>query len=846
MNRSNNQHSSDASLSLSMAATGDTDMCTREETSQLSATEQEQPQHQQRCRRQYRHQQQHHPSTQFLGSTTQDKHRVGSHLTEMLSSVPRSCSMRALFDAPSNLEPKACTRCSEGNDDGSEGSDSTALGFDDEDKQESIQPSSFSVETARITDIASSLSTSELILEPSASARRCIMGVTHFDTNISAPSLFPAPHPTDSTRSIDPSERQRLTSSASMTGKPVSIKRRKVGEDEGHDVDSVPDCVSGSKGFRLRPYQSSLQSSLSNKSPQLSSSPCRKRRSIQSEPPSKIPAGSKALGCACLDTSSLSLLSATSAMVSEGSISTVDRGAKCEQPLLPFQSTLSPVPLPSITQLPTFRPLDPLQDSTCVVAGATGRPLSYQQYRRSVPLLIGPCRKRSFEDAIELTRPLGNDPSIEHIGWFGSIKRRKIHHYPTRWTSGLSPTPYVKLMAIRDFWDVMMSRLDLSWLNLWAIRASTCQGYLQDGYLETMEITGADDRTSATTNITSLRRPAKGTYQDLLAGANAEVATEFGWAVCLRTRRRMVVQYPSTGISLRGLWEEEETLRRRRQMIPDGVHKPPRSKILNRKPLPRLNPHNAQPLARANLSSRSTSSSSLSHSEDKNQNLQEGLQSPSSTKTGQSATVTEVLTKKKHGPSASATVRSQALSEGYDLNEYRPWRDGTVTPHQGSFRSLRQLRRTMLGPWPAEESRAKDECTRILHRMREQLNVVINLQIHLRSMIKTVPAHMSFLLSIRHPGQVSIELLNALYGPQFMQSSAFRAIEQLLWGRKQPQRIEHHPQPQHQYSPHLFSHQYQGSQYHDHHHNYDEDEDVEELAVLSPRMDVVSAGQHFD
>ncbi|KAF9988567.1 hypothetical protein BGZ75_009144 [Mortierella antarctica] len=366
-------------------------------------------------------------------------------------------------------------------------------------------------------------------------------------------------------------------------------------------------------------------------------------------------------------------------------------------------------------------------------------------------------------------------------------------------------------------------------------------------------------------------------------------------------------------------------------MIPDGVHKPPRSKILNRKPIPRLNPHNAQPLARANLSSRSTSSSSLSHSEDENQNSQEGLQSPSSTETGQSATVTEVLTKKKHGPSASATVRSQALSEGYDLNEYRPWRDGTVTPHQGSFRSLRQLRRTMLGPWPAEESRARDECTRILHRMREQLNVVINLQIHLRSMIKTVPAHMSFLLSIRHPGQVSIELLNALYGPQFMQSSAFRAIEQLLWGRKQPQRIEHHPQPQHQYSPHSFSHQYQDSQYHDHHHNGqadsiepctpkrsyhhypqgqgdlmeddecafeeafdepayqdpmlgldhtvgddnktfesdhtaddrkfhghsslrkafyapqdDEDEDVEELAVLSPRMDVVSAGQHFD
>ncbi|KAF9967956.1 hypothetical protein BGZ70_007494 [Mortierella alpina] len=387
-------------------------------------------------------------------------------------------------------------------------------------------------------------------------------------------------------------------------------------------------------------------------------------------------------------------------------------------------------------------------------------------------------------------------------------------------------------------------------------------------------------------------------------------------------------------MSLRGLWEEEETLRRRRQMIPEGVHKPPRSKILNRKPIPGLNPHNAQTLARAILSLRSTSSPTLPHSEDENQNIQEGRPSPSSTKTGQSPSDTEALTKKKHGPSAPATVRSQALSEGYDLNEYKPWRDGTVTPHQGSFHSLRQLRRTMLGPWPAEESRAKDECTRILHRMREQLNVVINLQIHLRSMIKTVPAHMSFLLSIRHPGQVSIELLNALYGPQFMQSSAFRAIEQLLWGRKQPQRIEHHQQPQQQsahHSPHSSSHQYQDSQYHGRHysgqadamessipersyHHYqqdqgdlmeedecafeeafdepayqdpmlgldhtvgddsktlgrdhiandrrlhghsslhkafytpqdDGDEDVEELAVLSPRMELVSTGQLFD
>ncbi|KAG0207523.1 hypothetical protein BGX28_001245 [Mortierella sp. GBA30] len=171
-------------------------------------------------------------------------------------------------------------------------------------------------------------------------------------------------------------------------------------------------------------------------------------------------------------------------------------------------------------------------------------------------------------------------------------------------------------------------------------------------------------------------------------------------------------------------------------------------------------------------------------------------------------------------------MNTQVLSEGYDLNEYKPWRDGTVTPHQGSIHGLRHMRSTMLEPWPVEESRAKDECTRVLHRMREQLNVVINLQIHLRSMIKTVPSHMSFLFSVRHPGQVSIELLHALYGPQFMQSSAFRAIEQLLWGKKQPPRIEHHhhqryqqqqqQRPYHQYPQHHYSRQYSPSQYDGH------------------------------
>ncbi|KAF8923557.1 hypothetical protein BGZ52_009502, partial [Haplosporangium bisporale] len=132
----------------------------------------------------------------------------------------------------------------------------------------------------------------------------------------------------------------------------------------------------------------------------------------------------------------------------------------------------------------------------------------------------------------------------------------------------------------------------------------------------------------------------------------------------------------------------------------------------------------------------------------------------------------------------------QAVSEGQALSEYQPWRDGTTVPSQGNLKTLHEIRQTVMDPWPEEISRAKDECTRILHRMREQLNIVINLQIHLRSLIKTAPTQLSFLLSIRHPGQVSIELLLALYGPHFMQTSNFRAIEQLLWGQSSGQSVQ--------------------------------------------------------
>ncbi|KAG0374972.1 hypothetical protein BGX24_009696 [Mortierella sp. AD032] len=487
---------------------------------------------------------------------------------------------------------------------------------------------------------------------------------------------------------------------------------------------------------------------------------------------------------------------------------------------------------------------------------------SSRRQRYQQQSLLGTCRKRTFEDAIELTRPLGNDPSTEHAGWLGSIKRRKIHHFPTRWTSTLSPSPYIKLLAMRDFWDVMMSRMDLSWLDLWTASGSNTTVPLRrfDGDSE-MEESDGDDEQEVESGQSSMGSDAETERSDEMdteqdgacppsesrdsrtaiakeqqysaapgpiskAVSNLRKSNtdhdddgESIWSMCatLRRKKRTVVQHPSAALFLRGLWEEEEDCRRQKQMIPESVHKPIRSKVLNRKPLLRttataskspsiksqaLNTGSGSTSSSKDASSSTSVSSSPSSSlakesgspstssshptessadqgdsNDKDKNQEETEAQGSASDGWDQGTVL----RKKYGPSAA--LRSNALSEGYDLNEYKPWKDATITPHQGCIQTLRKMRCTMLEPWPVEESRAKDECSRILHVMREQLNVVINLQIHLRSMIKTAPQQMSFLLSIRHPGQISIELLNALYGPQFMQTNAFRSIEQLLWGK---------------------------------------------------------------
>ncbi|KAG0365472.1 hypothetical protein BGZ54_006491 [Gamsiella multidivaricata] len=638
---------------------------------------------------------------------------------------------------------------------------------------------------------------------------------------------------TESEESSDSEVERRL---ALEPHKPISMKRRKASEedeDENEDEDQNEDLMQRQASGRLSPSDTSspprrqsqqpVESSSTPPSPSRasphrpSSWPARKRRSILADPSPKfsVPCQTDPPSCSNLDTSSLSLLSATSALVSAGTIPPLDSKDGFLPPLLSPPASTSSSPSSSPTSSPTEPQFASILGSfACAKASnatKTRRSSSFCRRLRYCFPLLGACRKRNFEEAIELTRPLGNDPSVEHAGWLSSIKRRKIHHYPTRWTSTLSPSPYVKLMAMRDFWDVMQSRLDLSWLDLLTITTSTCQEFQVE------------------TEQTDIITDCKGTVDDVKKGTGAtlrEESTDIDtgmkakevkssdevWSLCLKTRRRTVVQHPNAGLFLRGLWEEEERSRRQRQMVPESVHKTMRSKVLNRKPLPRSNVPRSQPVSwiipkdTKDLKDSSASSSSYVKTSDqateksKNDEDTKEKRKSDAKSSQQNQAEQEMILRKKPGPAAA--VRSNALSEGYDLNEHKPWRDATITPHRGSIRSLCKMRSTMLEPWPSEKSRAKDECTRVLHRMREQLNVVINLQIHLRSMIKTTPSHMSFLLSIRHPGQVSVELLNALYGPQFMQTSAFRSIEQLLWGKHQPARIEHQYHHQYHHSQH--------------------------------------------
>src|SRR5690348_2489843 len=43
---------------------------------------------------------------------------------------------------------------------------------------------------------------------------------------------------------------------------------------------------------------------------------------------------------------------------------------------------------------------------------------------------------------------------------------------------------------------------------------------------------------------------------------------------------------------------------------------------------------------------------------------------------------------------------AHAITEGSDMSEYKPWKDGTVTPRQGSLQALKASRSNIMDPWP--------------------------------------------------------------------------------------------------------------------------------------------------
>ncbi|KAF9974633.1 hypothetical protein BGZ73_001896 [Actinomortierella ambigua] len=521
------------------------------------------------------------------------------------------------------------------------------------------------------------------------------------------------------------------------------------------------------------------------------------------------------------------------------------------------------------------------------------------QRKTARPIFIG-SRKRSFDEAIEMAQPLREEPStLEQPGWLGAIKRRKIHHSAILWTSSLSPSPYVKLLAIRGFWDIMRSRVDLSWVDP-KFTSLSCEfddndsGDEQDGdggeshgAVESSDLDmddqedhhsdtfsspssgveesdeGTDscdddglqvpdeDRMDASPNfltkaerVVDLKEQQKGLWtttgncskggEEAMSHGTSMTSATPDMASVLRTTRRglklskrrsrrnsdasaktmasspsaedwdfhsptlslpsscrpcirrVVTKHPNTVLLFRGLWAEEERNRRQRQQIPDGVHKPSRSKIINSRPLSRA--HGPIHLGRGY---------SGPNEQPNQQQSQQHQRHPRRRAREASVTMAQARDEEGDGdedgndsdeatsdegevPAATREEQERQQQQDYEMQLRR--KHGLKTPLRSCLQTLDRLRTHLLEPWPKEEAKAKDECTRILHRMREQLNVVINLQIHLRSMMKSAPNQFSFLLSIRHPGQVSMELLQALYGPQFIDSSAFRTIEQLLWG----------------------------------------------------------------
>lgn len=267
------------------------------------------------------------------------------------------------------------------------------------------------------------------------------------------------------------------------------------------------------------------------------------------------------------------------------------------------------------------------------------------------------CRKRGFAEAIELSRPLTMNADIasHHPNWIESIKKRKVHQNATKWTSALSPAPYVRLLTLRNFWEMMEPRQDLSW------RTGDDTRFRQDESSEEEE-----DEEEEVEDVDDDKAEMESTQMEteiavISAGQNGPRRNP-QQPSCVR----IVKQYPCPGHFLRGLWEEELRNQRVRQMIPDTVRKPIRGKIYHAKPIATMIKQNkpslpsllSEPLSSASNSPAPAAGGGLDDSaaESKNETC-EATQEASSIS---STTELEMSLKKKHR--AAAIIRCKCTT----------------------------------------------------------------------------------------------------------------------------------------------------------------------------------------
>lgn len=174
-------------------------------------------------------------------------------------------------------------------------------------------------------------------------------------------------------------------------------------------------------------------------------------------------------------------------------------------------------------------------------------------------------RKRNFADAVEMASPLRNSPSVHHPSWIGSVKRRKIHQFATKWTSGLAPSSFVKIYTMLDFWQVMATRMDCSWLNFDTI---------SEGSTNDMDASETCDMAMESTPPPS---PMSERPRSIYMEDDTQNTHTIGETMPCRSGRA-TLQFPHPGQILRGLWEEEQQNKRRQQMVPDNVRRQARSK----------------------------------------------------------------------------------------------------------------------------------------------------------------------------------------------------------------------------------------------------------------------------